>query len=59
MIRVHLAHVAMVSGAHHHEGADPDVLLVHPRRVPCNVAASDRTSIKVTPTLLLRSACAW
>ena len=33
MVGVHLAHVALVSRAHHHESADPDMLLVHPRRV--------------------------
>lgn len=33
VVGVHLAHRARVSRAYHHEGADPDVLLVHPRRV--------------------------
>lgn len=33
MVGVHLTHRALVSRACHHEGADPDVLLVHSRRV--------------------------
>lgn len=47
MVGVHLAHVALVSRSRHHEGADPDVLLVHPGRVPVGCGGRQRVSARV------------